>query len=75
MQQGFKQGGDLIALLGTTADDLSISEYASSVAGLSIQELVAGIVPCLDLDRERVVQRACLAAAEAGLLQSAHDCA
>ena len=28
----------------------------------------------LDLDRELAVQRACLAAAEAGLLLSAHDC-
>jgi phosphoribosylformylglycinamidine synthase II len=75
VQQGFKQEGDLIALLGTTADDLSISEYTSSVAGLSIQELVAGSVPRLDLDRERAVQSVCLTAAEAGLLQSAHDCA
>jgi phosphoribosylformylglycinamidine synthase subunit PurL len=33
-----------------------------------------GNVPALDLDRELAVQRACLAAAEAGLLLSAHDC-
>jgi phosphoribosylformylglycinamidine synthase len=32
-------------------------------------------VPQLDLDLEVAVQRACLDAAEAGLLQSAHDCA
>jgi phosphoribosylformylglycinamidine synthase len=33
-----------------------------------------GNVPALDFDRELAVQRACLAAAEAGLLLSAHDC-
>jgi len=31
-------------------------------------------VPELDLDRELAVQKACLAAAEASLLLSAHDC-
>jgi len=31
-------------------------------------------VPVLDLERERNVQEACLLAAEAGLLRSAHDC-
>ncbi|MCM3900386.1 MAG: AIR synthase-related protein, partial [Pyrinomonadaceae bacterium] len=72
VQQGFKQEGDHIALLGTTADDLSISEYANSVAGPSIQEGEA--VPRLDLDLEFKVQQVCLEAAEAGLLQSAHDC-
>ena len=33
-----------------------------------------GPVPKLDLDRELAVQAACLRAAEAGLLRSAHDC-
>jgi phosphoribosylformylglycinamidine synthase subunit PurL len=72
---GFKKEGDVIALLGITRDDLSTSEYAVSIAGLTTQEIVAsGQVPALDLDRELAVQRACLAAAEAGLLLSAHDC-
>ena len=31
-------------------------------------------VPALDLERELIVQAACLRAAEAGLLRSAHDC-
>jgi phosphoribosylformylglycinamidine synthase len=31
-------------------------------------------VPHLDLNRELAVQSACLRAAEAGLLKSAHDC-
>jgi phosphoribosylformylglycinamidine synthase len=73
---GFKKPGDVIALLGTTQDDLSISEYAASVGGATTAEMVAsGKVPVLDLDREVAVQNACLAAAEAGLLLSAHDCA
>jgi phosphoribosylformylglycinamidine synthase len=53
---GFKKSGDVIALLGTTQDDL------------------INLVPKLDLDRELAVQKACLEAAEAGLLLSAHDC-
>src|SRR6266542_3184241 len=75
VQPGFKQAGDLIALLGTTADDLSLSEYAAVVAGLSTEELLAdGRVPGIDLQAERAVQNACLEAAETGLLASAHDC-
>ncbi len=75
VQPGFKNEGDLIALLGTTADDLSISEYAAVVGGLSTEEMISrGKLPMIDLGRERAVQRVCLDAAEAGLLQSAHDC-
>jgi phosphoribosylformylglycinamidine synthase len=73
---GFKKQGDVIALLGTTEDDLSNSEYAVSVGGLTTKEIVAsGNVPHLDLTREVAVQRACLQAAERGLLAAAHDCA
>ncbi|HEU4766608.1 MAG TPA: AIR synthase-related protein, partial [Pyrinomonadaceae bacterium] len=75
IQPGFKNEGDLIALLGTTQDDLSMSEYAVSVGGATTTEIVAtGRVPALDLEREKAVQNACLEAAEAGLLVSAHDC-
>ncbi|HKR22783.1 MAG TPA: phosphoribosylformylglycinamidine synthase subunit PurL, partial [Pyrinomonadaceae bacterium] len=75
IQPGFKNSGDVIALLGTTQDDLSMSEYAVSVGGATTAEIVAaGQVPKLDLERERAVQNACLQAAEAGLLVSAHDC-
>ncbi|CAN5886979.1 phosphoribosylformylglycinamidine synthase subunit PurL [soil metagenome] len=73
VQQGFKQAGDHIALLGTTADDLSVSEYANSVAGPSPEEAELS-VPRLDLALELRVQQVCLETAEAGLLQSAHDC-
>ena len=72
---GFKKEGDVIALLGTTQDDLSMSEYAVSVASVTTAEITtAGKVPALDLERELAVQRACLEAAESGLLLSAHDC-
>ncbi|HEV7798933.1 MAG TPA: phosphoribosylformylglycinamidine synthase subunit PurL, partial [Pyrinomonadaceae bacterium] len=75
VQAGFKQEGDTIALLGTTADELSISEYAATIDGRSTDAMIAeGSVPKIDLERERAVQQVCLEAAEAGLLASAHDC-
>src|SRR5688500_10685889 len=75
VQRGFKKEGDVIALLGTTQDDLSMSEYAVSVVGVTTAEIAAaGKVPELDMERELAVQKACLEAAEGGLLLSAHDC-
>src|SRR5688500_9451969 len=75
VQRGFKKEGDVIALLGTTQDDLALSEYAVTVVERSVSDLIAnGQVPELDLKLEKAIQDACLAAAEAGLLQSAHDC-
>jgi phosphoribosylformylglycinamidine synthase len=76
VQPGFKHAGDVIALLGTTADDLSISEYAATIEGVSTAEMIqSGAVPAINLEIECAVQRVCLEAAEAGLLASAHDCA
>jgi phosphoribosylformylglycinamidine synthase len=76
VQPGFKQAGDVIALLGNTADDLTISEYAATIEGVATEQMIAsGSVPTLDLKLECAVQRVCLEAAEAGLLASAHDCA
>ena len=73
--QGFKAEGDIIALLGTTGNDLSVSEFAATVAGLSFEEMAAkGAVPRLDLEVEKKVQDACLKLADEGLLKSAHDC-
>jgi phosphoribosylformylglycinamidine synthase len=75
IQPGFKQEGHLIALLGSTNDDLSISEFAATVAGKTTEQMIAGgAVPKLDLTLEAAVQSACLEAAEAGLVASAHDC-
>ncbi|MBX3281224.1 MAG: phosphoribosylformylglycinamidine synthase subunit PurL [Acidobacteria bacterium] len=73
--QGFKAEGDIIALLGTTRDDLSVSEFAQTIAGLSYEEMAAkGRVPQLDLALEKQVQAACLRLADEALLKSAHDC-
>jgi phosphoribosylformylglycinamidine synthase len=74
--QGFKREGHLVALVGETRDELGASEYAASVEGQGFQEMIASgaRVPRLDIERERAVQAAVLRAAEAGLLQSAHDC-
>ncbi|HTK36969.1 MAG TPA: phosphoribosylformylglycinamidine synthase subunit PurL [Pyrinomonadaceae bacterium] len=72
---GFKNEGDVIAILGTTNDDLTISEYAKSVLGYSTDEMIAsGRVPVLDLDLEKKVQKTCLNLADESLLNSAHDC-
>jgi len=75
IQHGFKSSDSLIALLGTTRDDLSISEYAATVVGRTTEEMIGeGLVPELHLNLERTVQEACLEAAGAGILYSAHDC-
>jgi phosphoribosylformylglycinamidine synthase subunit PurL len=75
IQHGFKTPGDLIALLGITHDDLSISRYAALIEGRTTDEMMnTGRVPVLDLERELAVQQAVLRAAELGLLHSAHDC-
>ncbi|HKQ07984.1 MAG TPA: phosphoribosylformylglycinamidine synthase subunit PurL [Blastocatellia bacterium] len=68
--QWFRNDDRAIILLGATADDLGASEYALVTRG----EL-QGRVPTLDLDLERRVQRACLKVIQAGLIESAHDCA
>jgi phosphoribosylformylglycinamidine synthase len=76
VQPGFKNEGDVIALLGEFGDDLLLSEHAATVGGATTDEMLAGnAVPALDLQLEVAVQATCLAAAEAGLLASAHDCA
>jgi phosphoribosylformylglycinamidine synthase II len=75
IQHGFKAAGEMIALLGVTNDDLSISEYAQTIGGRTTLEMIAeGRVPVLDLELEKGVQETCLRAAESGLLRSAHDC-
>ena len=70
IQPGFKNPGDFIALLGATRDDLSIGEYAAVIEANQDDRRV----PVLDLEAELAVQSACLRAAAAGLLRSAHDC-
>nr|MBA2735761.1 phosphoribosylformylglycinamidine synthase subunit PurL [Pyrinomonadaceae bacterium] len=73
--QGFKNEGDLIALLGETKDDLAASEYAQTILGFSTDELIEiGEVPQIDLNLEKRVQHTCLNLADKFLIKSAHDC-
>jgi len=73
--QGFKGKGDIVALLGVTKNDLSVSQYAQSVLGLSTDEIIAsGSVPELDIKLEKQVQETVLRLADGHLLKSAHDC-
>ena len=72
---GFKNEGDIIAVLGLTKDDLSSSEYEQTIVGKSTDEIrAAGIVPAIDLALEKQVQDTCLKLIDAGFLRSAHDC-
>lgn len=67
---GFRDEGDLIALVGPVDAELDGSEYQRIVHGVN-----AGAPPHLDLDLERRVHGFVLDAIAAGLLHSAHDCA
>jgi len=67
--QWFKGDDHAIILLGTTSNDLGVSEYAVAMLGG-----LEGRVPQLDLELERRVQEACLKIIQAGLVESAHDC-
>jgi phosphoribosylformylglycinamidine synthase len=74
--QGFKNEGDIIALLGETKNDLAASEYAQTILGLTTDELIEnGEVPDLDLNLEKRVQETCLKLIDKLLINSAHDCA
>jgi phosphoribosylformylglycinamidine synthase len=68
--QWFKAEGDVVFLLGETFDELGGSEYLKVIHNMEV-----GRAPRLDLERERGVQQACLAAIRAGIVSSAHDCA
>jgi len=72
---GFKDEGDIIALLGETKDDLAASEFARVIGGVTIDHLISNAeTPCLDLNLEKLVQETCLKLSENGLIKSAHDC-
>ena len=66
----FSRPGAAILLLGTNKGELGGSEYL-----YHFHQLVAGEPPQLDLLGERELQRAVLAMIDAGLVDSAHDCA
>ena len=66
----FKEDGDFVLMIGASGNDLGGSEYLKVVFGQ-----VAGRPPAIDLAAEKAVREFVLAAAQAGLLHSAHDCA
>lgn len=66
--QGFKSEGDVILLLGDTFAELGGSEFQAVVHGLT-----EGRPPKLDLNTERKLLDAVLAAIQNGLVRSAHD--
>lgn len=67
---GFCVPGDVIVLLGETREEIGGSEYLKV-----IHNRVAGRAPEIDLEIERQVQAAALAAIQAGIIHTAHDCA
>lgn len=66
--QDFKNEGDVVVLLGEYSDDLSGSEYLYLIHNLKKGN------PSIDINREKVLQEACLEAIESGIINSAHDC-
>ena len=66
----FQHPGDRILVLGETRGHLGGSSYWEVV-----HRFVGGAPPPVDLDREVRLQRLLVAAAGAGLMRSAHDCA
>ncbi|HVM32488.1 MAG TPA: phosphoribosylformylglycinamidine synthase subunit PurL [bacterium] len=67
--QWFKKDGDVIYLLGAVGDSIGASRYLHLVHGQK-----TGLCPRLVLDTERKLHRLLIESAQAGLLQSAHDC-
>jgi phosphoribosylformylglycinamidine (FGAM) synthase-like enzyme len=65
----FRADGDTIVLLGEPRDEIGGSEYLAR-----IHDTVAGLPPRVDLDAERRLVDALLAAIAAGHVASAHDC-
>ena len=70
VRRTFERDGDLIVLLGTSANELGGSEYLKTIHGL-----VRGRPPALDLGLEAALQRLIVEAIAQGLIRSAHDCA
>jgi phosphoribosylformylglycinamidine synthase subunit PurL len=70
MRRTFQREGDVIVLLGKSANELGGSEYLKTIHGL-----VRGRPPALDLGREAALQRLIVDAIAQGLIRSAHDCA
>jgi phosphoribosylformylglycinamidine synthase len=70
VRRTFQREGDVIVLLGTSANELGGSEYLKTIHGL-----VRGRPPALALGREAGLQRFIVDAIAQGFIRSAHDCA
>jgi phosphoribosylformylglycinamidine synthase len=66
----FRRAGDLVVLVGALGGEVGGSEYLAALHGVE-----AGVVPALDLEREKAAQETVRRAVRQGLLSSAHDCA
>jgi len=65
----FQASGDVILLLGEEQGELGGSEYLKMMF-----DLVSGVPPALDLDREAALQMLLVQLAAERLVKSAHDC-
>lgn len=70
IDSAFKKDGDLVALIGTTREELGASTAHFLLTGRD-----EGEVPAIDLKEARRLNDFLVTAADRGLLQSAHDCA
>ena len=68
--QAFRTDGALIYLLGETRDEFGGSEWAHVV-----HDYLGGRPPAVDLARERLLADVLITAAQAGVIDSAHDLA
>lgn len=72
--QGFKDEGDLIALLGQNENNLHASEFEQVILKFTTEELIErGKMPTINLKKEKIVQDTCLKLADEMLIKSAHD--
>lgn len=65
----FRDEGDVVAIIGSTKDEIGASEYLHVIHGLD-----TGEVPLLDLEREKALQELLQSLAAEKILKSAHDC-
>jgi phosphoribosylformylglycinamidine synthase II len=72
----FKNGGDLIYILGESHQELGASELAFMLTEEDAEKScgIGGVVPTIDAERNITMYRALTAAMQESLVASAHDC-
>lgn len=68
MTLGFKNEGDLVYLIGSSANDIHSSEYLHKILGVQYSP-----APHFDLEEEYQLQKTLLGLIKSKLIQSAHD--